>query len=813
MIPTHPASGARRTLQRTLSALLLATAAFSALGPAVADVASGTGGRVFVLGFDGASNATALELMAAGEMPNLERLSRTGTVAPLGTTLSAESPVAWCSLNTGQDPSHTGVPGFVTRVLKNQGKDVMSGGMPVPAPGFQAKEDRAVKDMQADLLIATLSRWDPILLALFAGALVCLGFLLAFKLLLRLRLPLAAGLAILLGAIGSLGTHVASGYVPSTIPDVVANPTAVPAFWDIAAGAGKRCVVLDAAMSWDRPGSDGLKLLSGLGLPDARGSNGDWFIYTTDEYETERVPKGRGNLTAGTVFRVDWHDDRIESAVYGPVDFCRVDDLRRAIAALVEDLADNALGWRDGERLRERKEALEKELARAQDERVSVPLVIERKGERVAVTLDGTTRTLGEGEWSDWYNLHFELNPLIKVDAITRVKVLQSEEPFRLFVNVLDMDPEKPLFWQPISQPQGFAGDLARATGSPFETFGWACVTMAFKDELIDAETLMEDIEFTMKWRERLTREVLAREDWDLLMSVFSTPDRVQHMMYQFYDPEHPLYDPQAASRRITFFGQEIELRDAIPAIYRQIDRIIGWVMDALAESDTLLVCADHGFQSFRHQFHVNNWLAENGYLALRDGIGSAHRSSLMYVDWSRTRAYAVGLGMIYLNLEGREAQGIVKPGEADVLMAEIAAKLKAARDPREGFEQNAVVSDVSILKHLHDGPFAHREGDLMIGFAPGYRVSWGTTLGDIRLSKDESGRMVPGDVFQPNRKNWSGGHESVAPMHVAGLFGCSRPVELPERGAHLMDIAPTVLSLLGVERPAALQRTPLEVR
>jgi predicted AlkP superfamily phosphohydrolase/phosphomutase len=770
-------------------------------------------GRVIVLGFDGGDHRTARELMDGGQMPNLQALADAGTFAPLGTTFSAESPVAWCSLNTGQDPSYTGVPGFVGRVLTRGGERVRAGGMPGPAPAHQGREDRRVADMEAPAVIALLSRHDPLVVTAAAALVTALLFFGAFKVLLRMRAPLAGVLALILGGTGGFGARVAAGYVPEVVPDIVTNPTEVPAFWDAAAEAGVPTVVLDAAMSWDRPGSENLRLLAGLGLPDSRGSNGDWFIYTTDDLEMDRPPKGRAGLTAGTVFRVDWQKDAIETQVFGPRNFCEIDRIQGEIDALDEELSDNTLGWKEGERLRTAKTALVEELEALDDERVSLPLVIRRQGEdEVVVSIDGKGQVLGEGEWSDWYHLSFELNPLIKVHAVTRVNVMSLDEPLRLFVSMLESDPADPPFWQPISSPPGYSAELARALGTPFETFGWACITMPFKDDLIDPVMFMEDIEFTLKWREGLLVDALEKGDWRLLMSVFSTPDRVQHMMYQFYDPEHPMYDEEAASRRMTFFGEEIELREAIPAIYRQVDRLIGIVREALGPDDTLLICADHGFQSFRHQFHVNNWLAEKGYLVLREGVTSAYRRSLMYVDWSRTKAYALGLGMVYLNLEGREAQGIVKPEDAPALLAQIRRELLAATDPRPEFAGRRVVDEATILGEVHHGPFAHREGDLMIGFAPTYRVSWGTTLGDIRLKRTPDGRSVPGDVFQPNNKNWSGGHVSVAPANVAGIFASNRAIAGPNGAApHLLDIAPTVLDLLGVAVPDEMQRAPLE--
>jgi predicted AlkP superfamily phosphohydrolase/phosphomutase len=416
---------------------------------------------------------------------------------------------------------------------------------------------------------------------------------------------------------------------------------------------------------------------------------------------------------------------------------------------------------------------------------------------------------LQEGAWSDWYRLTFELNPLVKAHAVTRVKLVSVDEPhFELFVNTLDIDPSNPPFWQPVSQPAGFSKELADWLGEPYETFGWACVTMPFKDGKIGGETLMEDIEFTLGWRERLTEEVLKRDDWDVLFSVFSTPDRVQHMMYQFYDEGHPKYDAEKASTKITFAGKEITFAEAIPSIYEEIDRVVGEIVSQhLRPEDTLLICADHGFQSFRWQFHVNNWLEQQGYLVMKDEVNSSMKSMLTYVDWSKTRAYSLGFGMIYLNLEGREPLGIVGVQDAPGLISEISEKLLAVTDPANGVQ---VVEQVHIIDELHKGEFRDREGDLIPGFAPTYRVSWGTTMGDIKLTKDEEGAWVSAPLIEPNKENWSGGHVSVALPRVTGMFFSSRPVEVPVGGAHLLDIAPTVLSLTGTAVPEEMDHAPL---
>jgi predicted AlkP superfamily phosphohydrolase/phosphomutase len=801
----HRPSSLRRPAALGLLLFLLAGLA-AALAPASPAPA---GGRVIVLGFDGGDHRTAAGYMEAGRMPNLSALAAEGTFAPLGTTYSAESPVAWAALNTGQNPSKTGVPGFVMRV-----HDEVNG--PQPDVGHQKLGiTRATTDLEAGPVIGFLASYDETTLMAIVGAAVLVLFLVALKGLLRLKLGLALVVSVLLAAVGAVGARQAKQYVPDEIPNIVGNPVEVDAFWDHAARNGARAVVIDAAMAWDKPEVPGARVLGGLGVPDCRGDNGQWFLYTTSEDEIDRPPLGRPSSTAGTIFRLpDWRNDRIETAIYGPQNFFESAQLEESIAALEERLKPSSgIGWKEGSRLREEKKGLEAQLDAGA--RAEVPMVIERTPQGARITIGDQAQDLTEGTWSDWYSLAFEINPLIKANAVTRIKILAADEgddTFRLFVNTLDIDPRDPQFWQPVSQPVSFSQELAAGIGGPFETFGWACATMPFKDKVIDAVTMLEDIEFTMKWREKLTREALERGDFDVLMSVFSTPDRVQHMCYQFYDPEHPMYDAERASQKMTFFGKEIELREAIPVIYEQVDRIIGWVRDEyLQPEDTLIICADHGFQSFRHQVALNNWLEREGYLAISDSVKStAMGAALMFVDWEKTRAYALGLGMIFINVEGREKFGNVPPAEARALAEEIRAKLMELEDDRTG---ERVVEQVVLIDDVHDGPYRDREGDLMVGFKPTYRVSWGTTSGGIDLEKDADGKVVAGPIFKPNNNNWSGGHVSVAPVHVAGIFASNRQVEVPEDGVHLLHIAPTALQLLDAPQDPAFDRPALPVR
>ena len=397
---------------------------------------------------------------------------------------------------------------------------------------------------------------------------------------------------------------------------------------------------------------------------------------------------------------------------------------------------------------------------------------------------------------------------------MTRVRLNSASDPLELYVNNLEIDPAAPPFWQPISQPSSFSADLVEWTGSPFETLGWSCMTNQMKDEKLDIVAFLEDIEFTMGWREKMTMAALARDDWRVLFSVFSTTDRVQHIMYKYYDAEHPMHDPEEAARRVTFFGEEISLSDVIPAIYRQADRIVGRVMDeAVRDGDTLMLCADHGFTSYRRGLNVNNWLAEKGYLTLKSGVRKSEGGALhIYPDWSKTQAYSLGLGMVFLNLEGREPKGIVKRGEAVDVLKRIQADFLAEVDPETG---KNIGHDAIIMKDLYDGPWGEETyecADLMLGFAQNYRTSWSTVFGKVKL-KEEGGKVVLGDLYADNKNNWSGDHASNSPHVVPGIFFCNRKVDLPADGVSVMHVAPTVLDLVGVAVPEEYEKPPLTLQ
>jgi predicted AlkP superfamily phosphohydrolase/phosphomutase len=202
-----------------------------------------------------------------------------------------------------------------------------------------------------------------------------------------------------------------------------------------------------------------------------------------------------------------------------------------------------------------------------------------------------------------------------------------------------------------------------------------------------------------------------------------------------------------------------------------------------------LFVLSDHGFCSFRRGVNLNTWLRQNGYLALENDAAESG-PYFKGVDWSRTRAYTLGLGGLYLNLQGREAQGCVQPGaEADALRQELIGKLSHLVDE----ERHSIgIREVYATSALYKGPYLAEAPDLIVGYNEGYRTSWDAAVG-----------KVSAHVFEDNRKAWSGDH-SVDPLLVPGVLFSNRKIDAEDPG--IEDMAPTALALFGLDPPAWME-------
>jgi predicted AlkP superfamily phosphohydrolase/phosphomutase len=405
---------------------------------------------------------------------------------------------------------------------------------------------------------------------------------------------------------------------------------------------------------------------------------------------------------------------------------------------------------------------------------MTLPLTIEVDRDRASarVSVNGTATELTPGELSDWVQLKFPAVAGIKVNGLCRMMVTELGEHVSLYVSPINIEPAKPAM--PISHPSYYSTYLEKRVG-PYATLGLAEDTWALNEKVTDDRTFWTQTLDIDREREQMLHLALDRLRKGALVTVFDAADRANHMYWRYIEDGHP------AARGIV----DPEYGDAIENLYRHNDEIVGRVMERLGDGDVLVVLSDHGCTSFRRGINLNAWLRDNGYLSFADDA-DAEDQWLRRVDWSRTRAYAVGLVGLFVNLRGREQHGIVEQGaEYETLKKELAAKLNGLTDPDTG---EVAINEVFDTDRMYAGPYKGNAPDLLIGYNHGYRISWEGASG-----------VVDTPVFQDNEKAWSGDH-IVDPRIVPGILVTSHPINTDD--PHIADLAPTALELFGVAAP-----------
>ena len=496
------------------------------------------------------------------------------------------------------------------------------------------------------------------------------------------------------------------------------------AFWQYSREAGVPMIILACPVTFPPDEIDG-KMLSGMGVPDLLGTQGTFSFYTT-------APETVTGDTGGEVHIVP-EGNPLDLELFGP----------------------------------------QKQGLTGKIDRLAAPFQVRVSADRTVATisLQGKELTLGVGEWSPWVEVQFKVGPMSRMHGILQFNLVALRPYLKLYASPICIDPRKP--WFPISYPESYSKELAGDLGL-FSTRGMPFDTWALNEGRISEDAFADEADELYKERLALMEHELKTFTRGVFYGYFEYPDIIQHMYWRFIDKQHPLYNADAPPR----------LKGMIEDCYRKMDHIVGVALDALHDGDTLIVLSDHGFTTFRRAVHIDSWLRENGYLVLKDPSAKAGAPLFQDVDWSRTRAYALGFGAIYINTRGREPQGIVAPDETrEALKREIAEKLKTWVDPLTG---TPVLHAVYLNQDIFKGTYASEAPDLYLGFNKGYRASWQTALG-----------ASPDGLIENNLKDWSGDH-LVDPSLVPGILFANRHITL----AHptLYDLAPTVLRFLGFD-------------
>ncbi len=343
---------------------------------------------------------------------------------------------------------------------------------------------------------------------------------------------------------------------------------------------------------------------------------------------------------------------------------------------------------------------------------------------------DETVR-LRRGEWSELFEIHFRLGPFYTLKSLTKAIWTHATPNQRLYFLPLQIHPlGSPWHY---GSPSGFMKRMWSRSG-PFMTIGWPQDTTGLEEGCIDDDQFLALCRSIFDFRRSAFLDEVGQFNEGVLGAVFDSLDRIQHMFWR-------------------------DNKEVVAAWYKKLDTLVGNAETVLREKDSepvqLLIVSDHGFSSFDHKVNLNTWLIEQGYLHPQNGTSSS-AGTIHEIDWRRTKAYAVGLNSLYLNLADRERDGIVQKAEAAEMTQDLIQRLRAWRGP----DGRPVVQRVMTKQEVFEGSLKDHAPDLFVGYSSGYRASSDTAMGSWKQgalvrNKDHWGadhcidsESVPGVLF-----------------------------------------------------------------
>ncbi len=496
------------------------------------------------------------------------------------------------------------------------------------------------------------------------------------------------------------------------------------AFWTVLEDHGIETTVIKMPANFP-PSGTATREVSGMGTPDILGTYGTFSFYTTDSF----APLA-STIDGGDLHLVEVRNGRLDTFLYGPDNPFLVEPtpLKTELTAFIDTEADAA-----------------------------------------RLIIGDNDLLLKPGEWSEWLPIEFEMVPTQALPAIGRFYLRSVSPEFELYVTPLNIDPTNPAM--PISTPNSYGKYLCKCTGY-FYTQGMPEDTGAVVEGLLNMDEFLSQTELAGEENITQYESILSDFDNGFLFHYFGNTDLVGHIVWRSMDPDHPAYDAQ----------KDAQYAHVMPDLYRRMDSVVGYTLDHMPENTLLVVMSDHGFAPWRRVMHLNAWLAENGYLTMKDPTQEGKNYS--NVDWSKTRAYGLGLNGLYLNIKGREMGGIVDPADRDALIAEIGGKLLQIVDPTTG--EHSVTKVYPREATYEDGGYLEIGPDIQVGYAERTRGSNASAIGEMSTV-----------VLSDNTDRWSGDH-CMDHESVPGILLTSRPMK--KRGTTLKNLAASILFEFGID-------------
>ena len=400
---------------------------------------------------------------------------------------------------------------------------------------------------------------------------------------------------------------------------------------------------------------------------------------------------------------------------------------------------------------------------------IEKPIQIKTDTNRSIIIVDGKEYPVKVGEWSDWIKIKFKVGLMKKVSAITRAYLFSVEPEFKMYLGPIQIDPENPIV--DFSYPSKYSKELISAIGL-YNTLGMPEDTNALNENAITDNVFLEQIAQIEDERNKMFWYEFNKFNEGVFAFVFDSGDRLQHM----YWDEKNLFNVK----------EGLSVNKEVVDYYVKKDNLLGEVLNKIDNQTALMIFSDHGFTSFERAVSINRWLVENGFMILTDEYDGNDEGALFkFVDWSKTKAYSAGFAGIYINFKGREGQGIVEESEKEEIVNNIIKKLENFEDPKNN---KRVITHAYKREEIYHGGYVKNAPDIVIGFEPGYRMSWQSAIGGL----------TP-ELVIDNLKRWNGDH-IVDPLHVPGVLFTNFKVNNGNPG--LMDIAPTILNILKIEVP-----------